>query len=136
MISTLKKAALATILLAGASGVMTATPAAHAAAGAQPVRSMYCIPCYHPPTLSATGSGGQVYISGSNWPANSWVNVDVYMPVWAGGGVTQLVVFTNSYGGFSTTWHPLGFCFYGQVEVQAYNGTTNLAVYPVPGCIG
>ena len=135
MISTLRKLALTAVLVAGVAGTIGTVPAAHAAQQVHS-ESLICIPCVLAPTLTASASHGTVFISGRNWPANSFVEVDVYMPVYAGGAVTQTWAFTDSSGKFSTTWYAPGFCFWGQVEVQAYNAKTVDTTYVTPGCIG
>lgn len=135
MINALKKAALTATLLVGFTGLIGAAPAVHAAQQ-QSLGRCTAISCYHAPTLSTVGMYGTVYISGAYWPANTVIDIDVYMPVSAGGAVTNTWAFTDGSGKFSTAWRAPGGCFNGQVEVQAYHGATVLTSYVIPGCIG
>lgn len=138
-IKTITHLVLSATLLAGAALATNASVPTHAApAASRGARCVFpCVPAN--PTLSLYSHYGTVYISGTQWTPNRDINIDIYMPVSAGGAVYHTWAYVDAHGTFSTTWLAPHGCFMGQVEVQAYffsDPSTVRTSYVVPGCIG
>ena len=88
-----------------------------------------------PPSMNVVGGLGTITITGAHWPANQWVEFDIYAPVtsslpWVVYYATQ--VGTN--GTFSITYTDPNRCFNDQMEIQAIGANTVVTAYAVPGC--
>ncbi|HWE64343.1 MAG TPA: hypothetical protein VHB98_21740, partial [Chloroflexota bacterium] len=129
---------LSAALIASAAVMVVAAPQSHAAPAASHARMCVWTCRALPPTLTTYGHYGEVNITGAHWTPSWNLEVYVYLPVSAGGGVSWFAAFTDKYGNLNTYWLAPSGCFNQQVEVQVYDSKLNkvLTSYAVPGCIG